>query len=151
MMRSRGFTLLELLVVLVLAMLLLGLAPPLVSAALPGVELRAGARELAAALRMTRNLALTGERETLLEFDLATRSYRIPGNSAPRRLPRETTVQLLTAESELTGARSGAIRFFPEGGSTGGRITLSRAGLTLTVDVDWLTGRVRVLQGDDER
>ena len=50
---GRGFTLLELLVVLALATLLIALVPPLISAALPGVELKSSARKVAASVRRT--------------------------------------------------------------------------------------------------
>ena len=58
MMRPRGFSLVELVVVMVLiaAMAALGLAA--ISAGLPGQQLRGAARELAAELRFTRAQAI---------------------------------------------------------------------------------------------
>ena len=44
----------------------------------------------------------------------------------------------------------GAIRFFPDGSSTGGRITLSTDRLAYLVDVDWLTGKIHLLEADPE-
>ncbi len=42
----------------------------------------------------------------------------------------------------------GGIRFYPDGSSTGGRVTLSLEGLQMRVDVEWLTGRVRITEDD---
>jgi len=53
--RQRGFTLLELLVVLVIAVLLVSLTPPLLSGLSGSTELRGAARQLAAGLRFARN------------------------------------------------------------------------------------------------
>jgi len=39
---------------------------------------------------------------------------------------------------------TGGIRFFPDGSSTGGRISVARGQRTLVVEVDWLLGRVSV-------
>ncbi len=151
MMRTSGFTLLELLVALALALLLLGLVPPLLSAALPGVTLQSAARELAAGLRMARNLAITRQRSTALQFDLESRRYRIEGRSRHRSIPRGVEIELLTARSELATERRAGIRFFSDGGSTGGRVTLHRGRRALAIDVDWLTGGIRILEPEPDR
>ena len=39
----------------------------------------------------------------------------------------------------------GSIRFYPDGGSNGGRITVASGERKFEVDVDWLTGRVAIL------
>ena len=39
----------------------------------------------------------------------------------------------------------GSIRFYPDGGSNGGRITVASGARKFDVDVDWLTGRVAIL------
>ena len=49
-----------------------------------------------------------------------------------------------TARSELIDAASGQIRFFPDGSSTGGRITLTMQAQQAQVTVDWLTGQIAI-------
>jgi general secretion pathway protein H len=49
---------------------------------------------------------------------------------------------LVTAEIEQTGAASGRIRFFPDGASTGGHITVFMGQRRWQVNVSWLTGQV---------
>src|ERR1035437_2789072 len=52
--RSRGFTLLELLLVMLLLGLLYGLAAPMLGAGSTGLDMKAGSRQLAAGLRKDR-------------------------------------------------------------------------------------------------
>ena len=44
----------------------------------------------------------------------------------------------------MSSDKRGAIRFYPDGSSTGGRITVSSGERKFLVDVDWLTGRVSI-------
>jgi len=61
------------------------------------------------------------------------------------RLPERIELKLYTAQRDLVNDNVGAIRFFPDGGSDGGRITLTAGTRKYDVDVDWLTGRVAIL------
>ena len=55
-------------------------------------------------------------------------------------------VTLKIAASERLDENSGRIRFFPNGTSTGGGVSLERRGQTYNILVDWLYGRVRVVE-----
>ncbi|WP_223212081.1 GspH/FimT family pseudopilin [Thiolapillus brandeum] len=148
--RSRGFTLLELLLVMALAAILMVLVPPMISSALPGTQLKSAARELAAGLRYARTHALTSREEALLTLDAEQRHFKVSGRSRTYTIPDSVDISMLTAESETRGDRIGAIRFFPDGGSTGGRISLRHGERGFGVDVDWLTGKVRILDLEPE-
>jgi general secretion pathway protein H len=144
--RSRGFTLIELLVVMVVMIMILGLVPPMVASSLPGAKLKAAARELAAGLSQARSQAIASQREARLVLDVEERSYRVAGERREFRLPKDLELKLYTAQAELSNERQGAIRFFPDGSSTGGRVTVSYGERAYEVDVEWLTGRVRILE-----
>jgi general secretion pathway protein H len=144
--QAAGFTLIELVVVLVIAGLLLALAPPLVSKAFPAVELRDAARRVAAGLRVARSRAVSRSEEAVWALDLQRRRFTVTGRDRTYSLPEKLTISLFTAQSELHGEGSGAIRFYPDGSSTGGRVTLARGERSYLVDVDWLTGRVSILE-----
>lgn len=146
--RAGGFTLLEILVVLVIITLLLTVVPPMLSGALGTVKLRAAARDMAAGLGRARSAAINSQKEATLVVDVESRSYRVSGEPKVSQLPDHVAVKLYTAKSELQSDSKGAIRFFPDGSSTGGRVTLSHGDLAYLVDVDWLTGRVRILEGE---
>jgi len=142
-----GFTLIELLV----ALAVLGLALSLIAGFKPpwsrGLGLRATASELAAGLRLARSEAILSNRPVVLDLDVAGHRYRV-GTGTPRLLPPDLALELLTISGEAVSAREGAIRFNPDGSSTGGRISLADGRRRIGVGVDWLTGRVSVA---DER
>ena len=144
LLRPHGFTLMEMLLVMAIVALVLAVAPPLLSAAMPGLQLKGAARELAAALRQTRSRALTLGGETALELDLQGHRARITGSAQTVPLPEALDITLVTADQELDDDQHGRIRFYPDGTSTGGRITLRHGDSGYEVDVDWLTGRVRL-------
>jgi general secretion pathway protein H len=145
---SRGFTLLELLVVLGLATLLIAMVPPLISAALPGTELKSSVRRLAAGLRLAREEAIRGGRDVALTVDLKDSSYQVDGPFRRVSFPKGLELQLEVAGNEMLDDQRGAIRFFPDGASTGGRIILSRSGSGWQVGAQWLTGRVEIAPWD---
>ena len=140
-----GFTLLELLAVLsILALVAAVVVPSLGGGA--AVELASASRSLASGLRQTRNRALNDNRSAILALDVANREFRLPGEQRAHKLPERIHIVLFTARSEQLSEQGGAIRFFPDGSSTGGRITLSIDSLRYLVNVDWLTGRVKVME-----
>jgi general secretion pathway protein H len=145
---QQGFTLLEILVVLVIGVLLVALVPPLLSGMSGATELRGAARQLAAGLRNARNEAVTRQREAILTLDLAQRRFAVSGDPREITLPDGLALKLYTARSELLDAATGNIRFFPDGSSTGGAITVSGPKLAYRVNVDWLTGAIAIVEQD---
>ena len=142
--RSRGFTLLELIVVLLLLGLLYGLTAPMLSAGSAGLEMKAASRQLAAGLRKARGVAVAERRDAVLELDVAQRTFSLTGDPKIYSLPKQLELSLFTAQSELVREETGGIRFFPDGTSTGGRVTISAGTSQQWVDVDWVTGRVTI-------
>ena len=140
-----GFTLIELLVVTVIMVMTYSLAAPLVSSGVTSAELKASARQLAAGLRKARSDAVARRRETVLSVDLESRRFQLSSDNRLYRFPKDVDVKLFTAQSELINGSGGSIRFFPDGGSTGGRITLMARDRKYDVDVNWLTGQVNIL------
>ena len=146
MREQRGFTLLEILVVLVIGVLLVALVPPLLSGLGDATELRGAARQLAAGLRNARNDAITHQREAVLTLDLEQHRFGVTGNPQVIHLPDGLALQIHTAQSELINSAMGNIRFFPDGSSTGGHITVSGPKLAYQVNVDWLTGAIAIVE-----
>lgn len=141
-----GFTLLEVLIVLVIGVLLVALTPPLLSGMSGSTELRGAARQLAAGLRHARNQAVTGQQEAILLLDLAGRRFAVSGDAREVALPHSIALHLYTAQSELLDGEKGSIRFFPDGSSTGGAITVSGPKRAYRVNVDWLTGGIAIVE-----
>ena len=145
---ARGFTLVELLVVLVIASLVLALVGTSISRSISGAEMRTAARKLAASIRYTRTRAIISKSEQVFLVDTEERSYTAAGRE-PVTLPGEMEVQLTTARSELTSENVGGIRFYPDGGSTGGSVALESNGRIYTVNVVWLTGEASVQREEE--
>src|SRR6266567_6892214 len=143
---ERGVTLLELLVVLMLMALIAGIAIPMFGGGVSSTDLKSAAREVAAGLRFARDQAIAQRVESLLELNLQGRTFRVPPDPRTHRLPARLDLKLYTAQRDLVSEKVGAIRFFPDGGSNGGRITLAGGERKYDVDVDWLTGRVSILE-----
>ena len=145
---QHGFTMLEILIVLVIGVLLVALVPPLLSGMSGAAELRGAARQLAAGLRNARNEAVTHQQEAVLTLDLGRRRFGVTGDPREIALPESVALKLYTAQSELLDSATGGIRFFPDGSSTGGAITVSGPKLAYRVNVDWLTGTVAIVEQD---
>lgn len=148
---QRGFTLLEILVALVIGVLLVALVPPLLSGMSGATELRGAARQLAAGLRNARNEAISSRRDALLTLDLAAHRFAVSGDPRTIALPADVALTLDTAEVEVNDRAAGSIRFFPDGSSTGGAITVVNARLSYRVTVDWLTGAIAIIEQDAPR
>lgn len=141
----RGFTLVELLVVLALMGLALTVASPLISNALPGTEMRASARDVATGLRYARSLAISTNTDVTFDVDVEARRFAVSRGRRTGSFPKDAEIILTTARSELFGDGAGSIRFFPDGTSTGGGVEIVRANRRFLITVDWLTGRVAIV------
>ena len=142
--RRAGFTLLEVLIVLVIGAVAYVLVLSLPSRGASSADLKAAARTLAAGLRQAQTMAMSQRRDSALTVDVETREFTVSGDPTIRQLPKTLDLKLYTAQSEVTNERHGAIRFYPDGSSTGGRITVAAGERKYLVDVDWLTGRVSI-------
>lgn len=143
--KQSGFTLIELLVVVAIMGFAYALASPMFTSGISGAELRASARQLAAGLRKARSEAVSHGREEVMTIDVEARQFQVGRTPKHYQLPKGVTIELFTAQSERIGASTATIRFFPDGGSTGGRVTVSAKGRSYGVDVNWLTGQVAIL------
>ena len=142
--RIRGLTLIEILIVLAIIALVTAIALPMVTGT-SNAEMRSAARQLASGLRLARSEAVSQRRETFLVIDLAGRRFKVDRDAREYPLPKNMELKLFTAQKDLVDDKVGSIRFYPDGGSNGGRITLGSGDRKFEVDVDWLTGRVAIL------
>jgi general secretion pathway protein H len=143
-MGERGFTLLELLVVLAIIGVMLAFVPGFMLRGQPGMDVDVAARSIADALRQARSQAVLQNREQLFALDVEERLFRAGGQRAPVQIDRGIEVTFQSARSELMSEAIGQIRFFPDGSATGGRIGLTLDGRRAEVAVDWLTGLISV-------
>lgn len=135
---ARGFTLLELLVVIALMAMAFGLVSFSVGQGLQAARERQVMREMVGALRQARLQAVLSGAPAVLSLDLERRTFQAPGQRLGQ-WPADMGVQL-TSASEM-GAR---VAFYPDGSSSGGNLLLVRDGRQWRIDVGWLTGSVRL-------
>ncbi len=147
-MNNRGFTLLEMVLVLLLAGLLTALVVPSVSGTLESSRLRSGAAQVRATFALARTLSASEARERSVVFDVDRVEYEIAGEGRHRILPDGIWIRSIRVGDVLVdGDRlSGApglprVRFFPDGSADDVEVVLTSAGGgRLTVAVDSLTG-----------
>jgi general secretion pathway protein H len=143
--RAGGVTLLELLVVMALMGLIAAMAVPMFGSGVSSTELKSSARQVAAGLRFARSEAVATRSETRMWLDLEKRAFRVDHDARQHNLPAGLEIKLFTAQNDIADEKVGSIRFYPDGGSNGGRVTLAAGERKFEIDVDWLTGRVAIL------
>lgn len=158
---AKGFTLLELVVVLAIVALSVGLVLPALETGLRHWRLQAAVQEVATLVRFTRNQAVARRKPLQVILDAPRRVYWLDDAEAPvlddpeqagekgirlYALPTELRFGSLAGEPGLVRGRVGIV-FFPKGNSTGGEVeVVDPRGKEYRVHVEPLTGRARILQ-----
>ncbi len=148
---SRGFSLLELLLVMAIMALGFVFIAPNFAKTMESVRYRSAIREVASGLRQVRGIALSQSREAVFFMDVEKHIYRIDRLAKTHHLPDFIELTLVTAESELQEPGTGTIRFFPDGSATGGGVVLTWGSRRKQIKVNWLSGRVTIGEVDDEK
>ena len=110
------------------------------------VELERTTRSVAKGLRYTRSQALGNNRPETFTLNARKREFKLTDEAGARRLPEAIEVVFFSARENRAPRSGGIIRFFSDGSSTGGRLELSSQGERFLVNVDWLTGKVDVIE-----
>jgi len=152
--RSRGFTLIEMIIVMVIISLLAMLVTPRLAKTLQHLEVRGAAKKISAILRYCRSESVNKSRIYSVSFDTVSRLLSVQSTeendekSTVERsyaLPEEVQVEKIEPGKTLLESSLPTFEFYPNGGSNGGtalvRRVESRAYLIL---IDPLTGTVKV-------
>ncbi|MEO6104075.1 MAG: GspH/FimT family pseudopilin [Pseudoxanthomonas sp.] len=140
---ARGFTLMEVLVVLVIIAMATTLAAMVFSGGLDGMRLRSSSKEIAAQLRYTRTQAIATGQPQRFTIDPHGHLWQAAGKRHGR-IPQSLGVDFTGAREVQPRVGDGGIVFFPDGASTGGRVQLSIKRAAWRIDVGWLTGEITV-------
>jgi general secretion pathway protein H len=141
---NKGFTLLELMVVLFIMVLGFSVIGVNLSSSNNTTEHQRAAADIVSALRYARGMALMSHRESTVTFNLDDNSYIVDKRDKVYNIPETIKVTLVTARSQMEGQKQGSIRFFADGSSTGGRVSLKRGENVWQIDINWLTGQVEL-------
>ena len=144
---NRGFTLLELMLVLLLLGVSMAIVLPNIDKGLNDREVRVSALSLAAVARDLRSRALFDGVPQELAVNLPQNSYLV-AQSREVHLPPD--VKFVSIDGGQTMDRDvKKFYFFPNGSSLGGTIVLSgEKSVSYLVRLEALTGRVEVSRGD---
>ncbi len=137
---ERGFTLLEILVVLMIISLSVTLAVPSLMRGLGKAGLKTTTKKMAASLEYSRNQALRQRRVYYVEAHGKSLIIRTAGSTKP-----EVEIEAST-DTEVASIEGAAIAFYPGGGSSGGLLKVMdlKNKNFYTIKVEPSTGRVRV-------
>jgi len=141
--REAGFTLIEMIVVLTILAMMTVLITANGIRVSPAVHARAAAEAISGALRSARSEAVMSNRSVLFTLDVANRFYQW-GQIPQQFLTNDLNLSLLTSRDQVAPEGVGQIRFDPDGGSSGGRVSIEGGGVVWWVGIDWLSGRVSI-------
>ncbi|MEW5745813.1 MAG: GspH/FimT family pseudopilin [Nitrospirota bacterium] len=139
----RGFTLLELIIVMFLVSLMLGLSTVLLVNALPSSNLDATAREVSAVIRYARSLAvISGERQ-VMTLDMDAKRFGIEGRGS-KAIPPEVAVSVVDPAEGTFETGQYRFVFRPIGAAEGGTIVLANPKRTVRIETDPVIGAVTI-------
>ena len=141
--RCRGVTLVELLVVAVLASILLALVFPSMRAGMSTMELRSSAQHLAAAAKYARDQAIYRQRPYQLDVDPEAGTITVLDSDGPSRsfeLPLGVHVGSILPPEPDSPSRTRSFLFSPDGSSAAFQVILQNARRRVEVTTDPLTG-----------
>ncbi len=143
---QKGFTLLELTVVLFIVVLGLAAVSLRISSGDQATQLKSTVHGLMSALRYARSQAVIRQAESVVEIDLADNRYTLEQKTYS--IPDFIHLTLVIAQDELTENETARVRFFADGSSTGGRLTLETETSEQVILVNWLTGGVSLQRAE---
>jgi general secretion pathway protein H len=143
---NKGFTLLEMIIVLFLISLITGLSVISFSSFLPGAKFNAAGREMAAMLRQARSLARMNMESQTLVIDLDNKTFGIAG-LAEKHIPPDSLIKVIDPVSGEIVQGKYSFVFHPASVTGGGTIIMSLRKRMLRIDIDPLTGAVLNLKG----
>jgi general secretion pathway protein H len=148
--RARGVSLLEMLLVIALIAAISVLALAAMSGGREGLQLRSSTKQVASALRFTRTLAIATGQPQRFTLDPVKRTWTAPmGRNGD--IPPNLSITFTGAREVQPRRGEGAIVFFPDGASTGGRVQLGARKAAWNIDVAWLTGEVKMKRAQGVR
>lgn len=138
---NKGFTLLEIVVVLTLVVLILGFSTLFFGNALPGARLNAAGRELSAMIRYAKMLAKNDGEPRAVLINLDTGGYGIEGVQA-KHLPEGINISINDPVAGEVSRGNYTVLFHGSGIVEGGMITLWNKKKVINIELDPILGSV---------
>ena len=146
---SVGFTLIELVVVLVIMGLALGVSYPMMSRGTTAFHMRATGRDIVNAIRYAREKAITEQVEMRIVVDRETQkvtlSDAVGGGERSYQMPYDVRIERMSLSGQQALDGPLVLRFLPNGSSESAEIFIrSKRGGLLRIQTDPLTGGARI-------
>ncbi len=157
---SPGFTLLELIIVIIIIGLMSVLVVPVIGGSLSNMKLKTAAKKTASALRYCRNKAATQKTTYIAGIDFAVNIISVENKKKASEKPEETDEpdlktyklpegvhmeKIVSGDQEIDSGRF-KITFFPNGSCSGGLITLAGTReKQYNINLDSITGIVTIV------
>jgi general secretion pathway protein H len=138
---QRGFTLIEIVIVVTLIAAISVVLMATIGGGMDGLRMRTAAKEIASELRHARAQAMAKGEVQKFVINPAQRTWTSAENRSGE-LPKKITVAFIGARELQPRRGEGAIVFFEDGASSGGRVQLRQERAAWNIDVAWLTGEV---------
>lgn len=139
--RSSGFTIIELIVVLIIVLLGMTVVGANFSKVSPALQLKTVGGEVISALRLARTQAVSTQQAVSVRFNLYENTYQVQGQQT-LKLPEDLTLSLVILRKNYAGNEIASIIFYQDGSSSGAQVLLELANHKKQIDVNWLTGKI---------
>jgi general secretion pathway protein H len=137
---ARGFTLLELIVTLVVVAVAVGLVAPTIGRSTEALRVRAEVAGFAATFRHAREQAITTRQPFTVAVNPTSHLLTVTTGEDEVRWTRALSGRVAIAAQTPSAL---AVRFEPQGTSSGGEFRLTSGKISYRISVDPVTGRVR--------
>jgi general secretion pathway protein H len=137
-----GFTLAEVLVVMAILALAAAIALPSLKAGESGRTVTLLTHKIASILQENRLKSIGQNRTVSVKYDPVDRTFTMDSADVVT-VPQDMELELLTARGVSFGGDP-SFRFFPDGSSTGGSVSIRKGNSMGVVKVRWLTDQIDV-------
>jgi general secretion pathway protein H len=142
---QHGFTLIEMVCVIALIALITAVLLPFLPQHTSRARLQAYALEAATLLKADRNAAIGRRADVATLVDPSSRAIRSGATAQLLRIPDDVRFDALLPQTCHRRAALSTISFFADGMSCGGTIALARLDTAYEIRVNWLTGRIEIV------
>lgn len=137
---SKGFTLIEILTVILILSVVISLVAPMYRGG-HKTDLTVLGRKMASDLRYARSIAISSGESKSVVFDFDNNIYRLPGDDSQKLIPDEVSMTLTLDIADIN-KKYALLYFYPDGTSSGGVINMKNGHKNIKIIVSWLHGGV---------